>query len=371
MSNLRTWLDSIELGKYADLFAENEVELDILPELNEGDLENLGLPLGPRKKILKALRDQAGSSEKPVDGADTSETRAEAERRQLTVMFADLVGSTELSQKLDPEDLREINLAYQDACATDIREFGGYVAKFLGDGVLAYFGHPQAHEDDAERALRAGLQLCDTVKELNTPVPLSVRIGIASGLVVVGDIIGEGAAQESAVVGETPNLAARLQAIAEPDNVVISEATRRLVGGRFDLESLGLHSLKGIEKSVEVFKVISVRNVSRFDAASEGSLNPIIGRDEELGIIMRRWQAAKEGNGQAVLLSADAGVGKSRIVRAIHDTLALAPENCALLYCSPIIRAPLSTLLLNGCNRPAEQILMQGPGTTLRNWKTF
>ena len=337
MSDIRRWLEQHGLGRHAELFAENEIDFEVLPELKEADLESMGIALGPRKKLLKAIREleHAQTVDSTGGSAPQPSPSGEAERRQLTVMFADLVGSTELSQKLDPEDLREINRAYQDVATAAIEEYGGYVARYMGDGVLAYFGYPRAHEDDAERALRAGLEMVDAVSRLETGVALAVRVGVATGPVVVGDIVGEGAAQESAVVGETPNLAARLQGIAEPDTVVLSAATRHLVTGRFELEGLGQQMLKGIDRPVQAYRALVVRDVSRFDAARERRLTPVVGRDEELGMLLRRWSLAVEGEGQAVLLSGEAGVGKSRIVHALQDSLAESLTNRVLCFCSP------------------------------------
>ena len=337
MTDMRQWLEQHGLGKYAELLADNEVDFEVLPELKEADLERLGIALGPRKKLLKAIRELDHSQDAdPTQGSVPHPSPSgEAERRQLTVMFADLVGSTELSQELDPEDLREINRAYQDAVTAAIEKYSGYVARYMGDGVLAYFGYPRAHEDDAERALRAGLELIDSVSMLETGFALAVRVGVATGPVVVGDIVGEGAAQESAVVGETPNLAARLQGIAEPNTVVLSAATQHLVAGRFDLGALGPQTLKGIGKPVQAYRALAVRDVSRFDAARERRLTPVVGRDEELEILLRRWRLAVEGEGQAILLSGEAGVGKSRIVHALQDSLAEVLTNRILCYCSP------------------------------------
>ncbi len=355
MTDLRQWLEQHGLGKYADLLAENEVDFEVLPELEEADLASIGIALGARKKLLKAIRelDPIRDANPVRDSVPHQSPSGEAERRQLTVMFADLVGSTELSQKLDPEDLRDINRAYQDAATAAIEEFGGYVARYMGDGVLAYFGYPRAHEDDAERALRAGLELIDSVSRLETGVALTVRVGVATGPVVVGDIVGEGASQESAVVGETPNLAARLQGIAEPNTVVLSAATRHLVAGRFDLDTMRPQTLKGIDQPVQAYRALAVRDVSRFDAARERRITPLVGRDEELGILQRRWRLAVEGEGQAVLLSGEAGVGKSRIVRALQDSLAETFTNRVLYYCSSYHRSsafhPVSS---DGTGRP-------------------
>ena len=254
------------------------------------------------------------------------------------MMFVDLVGSTALAARLDPEDMREVLRAYQDTCAGVIARFEGFVAKFMGDGVLAYFGYPQAHEDEAERATRAGLALAATVGGLKAPngEALAARVGIATGLVVVGDLIGEGAAQEQVVVGETPNLAARLQAVAAAGQVVIAEPTRRLLGASFELEDLGEHDLKGIDRPVDAFAVTGERPVeSRFEARSGLALLPMVGRDQELALLLERWTRAKAGEGQGVLLVGEAGIGKSRISRALLDAVANEPHTRVRYQCSP------------------------------------
>src|ERR1700737_427392 len=242
------WLRSLGLGKYEAAFRENEIDETVLPSLTEEHLKQLGVTaLGHRVKLLDAiaaLRNDATGRAPPIDAATTSSTPSappedRAERRQVTVMFSDLVGSTALSARMDPEDLREIISAYQKCVAESVQRFGGFVAKYMGDGVLVYFGYPQAHEDDAERVVRAGLELVAAVGGLKTRAPLQTRVGIATGLVVVGDLIGSGASQEQAIIGETPNLAARLQSVAEPNSVVIAERTRKPVGNLFDLEDLG------------------------------------------------------------------------------------------------------------------------------------
>ena len=263
---------------------------------------------------------------------------SEAERRQLTVMFVDLVGSTKLSAQLDPEDMRDIIRGYQNAVAGEIVRFEGHVAKFMGDGVLAYFGYPRAHEDDAQRAVRAGLDLIESVSRLTSPdgEPLWCRVGIATGLVVVGDLVGEGAAQEQAVVGDTPNLAARLQVLAEPGQIVIAESTRRLLGDIFDLADLGAKSLKGIAEPIPTFAVGGERPVeSRFEAMRGTSLLPMVARDQELGLLLERWAQAKAGEGQGVLLVGEAGIGKSRIARALLDAVADQPHTRIRYQCSP------------------------------------
>ncbi len=264
--------------------------------------------------------------------------RPEAERRQLSVMFVDLVGSTALSARLDPEDMREVIRTYQNAVAGEIARFEGHVAKFMGDGVLAYFGYPKAHEDEAERAIRAGLAITAAVGRLSTPTgeALAARVAIATGLVVVGDLVGEGSAQEQAVVGDTPNLAARLQGVAAPGQVVIADATRRLLGAGFELEDLGEHELKGIGEPVPAFAITGERAVeSRFEAMSGPSLLPMVGRDQELALLLERWALAKAGEGQGVLLVGEAGIGKSRISRALLDALAEQPHVRVRYQCSP------------------------------------
>jgi class 3 adenylate cyclase len=218
-------------------------------------------------------------------------------------MFSDLVGSTALSAGMDPEDLREIISAYQKCVAETVQRFAGFVAKYMGDGVLVYFGYPQAHEDDAERAVRAGLEVVAAVGGLKTHAPLQTRVGIATGLVVVGDLIGSGASQEQAIVGETPNLAARLQGIAEPNSVVVAERTRKLAGSLFELQDLGPQELKGVSGHVRAWAALRAASVeSRFDALHANSLAELVGRDEELELLLRRWSKAKTGQGQVVLL---------------------------------------------------------------------
>ena len=275
---------------------------------------------------IAALRSDASGKRPPltqrprrVPQAHAPEDRAE--RRQVTVMFSDLVGSTALSARMDPEDLREVISAYQKCVAETVQRFGGFVAKYMGDGVLVYFGYPQAHEDDAERAVRAGLELVAAVGGLKTHAPLQTRVGIATGLVVVGDLIGSGASQEQAIVGETPNLAARLQGIAEPNSVVIAESTRKLVGNLFELEDLGAQDLKGIAGPVRAWVALRPASVeSRFEALHASGLTELVGREEELELLLRRWSKAKSGEGQVVLLSGEAGIGKSRLDRCAAGT---------------------------------------------------
>ena len=263
MQQIADWLQKLGLGQYAQRFAENEIDVSVLPHLTDQDLKDIGVPLGPRRKILAAITAETGTTNATPEPAASIEPKAQdtAERRQVTVMFSDLVGSTALSARMDPEDLREVISAYQKCVAETVQRFGGFVAKYMGDGVLIYFGYPQAHEDDAERAVRAGLELVAAVGDLKTHAPLQTRVGIATGLVVVGDLIGSGASQEQAIVGETPNLAARLQGIAEPNSVVIAESTRKLVGNLFELEDLGAKDLKGIAGPVRAWAALRPASV--------------------------------------------------------------------------------------------------------------
>jgi class 3 adenylate cyclase len=293
------WLRSLGLERYEAAFRENDIDETVLPNLTAEDLKELGVAsLGHRRKLLDAiaaLRNDAGGKARSVDAgtaSDTPSARPEdrAERRQVTVMFSDLVGSTALSARMDPEDLREVISAYQKCVAETVQRFGGFVAKYMGDGVLIYFGYPQAHEDDAERAVRAGLELVAAVGGLKTHAPLQTRVGIATGLVVVGDLIGAGASEEQAIVGETPNLAARLQGIAEPNSVVVAESTRKLVGNLFELEDLRPQQLKGIAGPVRAWAALRPSSVeSRFDALHAGVLTELVGREEEVELLLRRW----------------------------------------------------------------------------------
>src|SRR5215469_5051979 len=281
--------------------------------------------------------DAAGSAATDTATPQTSQLAASPERRQLTVMFCDLVGSTALSARLDPEDMREIMSAYHHRCTEVIGKSGGFVAKYMGDGVLAYFGYPQAHEDDAERAVRCGLALVEAASRVPTSHgALQVRIGIATGVVVVGDLIGEGAAQEQGVVGETPNLAARLQALAEPGQMVISQSTRRLTSGLFEYCDLGRVALKGMADPTQAWQVIGTSAVeSRFEAQHGAALTPLVGREEELDLLLRRWGQAKAGEGSVVLVSGEPGIGKSRIVEALFERLGTEPYTRLRLFCSP------------------------------------
>lgn len=339
------WLRSLGLGKYEAAFRENDIDETVLPSLTHENLKELGVAsLGHRVKLLDAiaaLRSNPSGNASSMDAATTS--RAEnprpedrAERRQVTVMFSDLVGSTALSARMDPEDMREVISAYQKCVAETVHRFGGFVAKYMGDGVLVYFGYPQAHEDDAERAVRAGLELGAGVGALKTHAQLQTRVGIATGLVVVGDLIGSGASQERAIVGETPNLAARLQGVAEPNSVVIAESTRKLVGNLFELEDLGAQELKGISSLVKAWVALRPSSLeSRFDALHASGLTELVGRDEELELLARRWEKAKTREGQVVLLSGEAGIGKSRLTAALMERLTTERHTRLRYLCSP------------------------------------
>ena len=267
MKDIAEWLASLDLGEYARHFAENGVDLSVIRDLTENDLKELGVLLGHRRKMLRAIAElQVTPASKPQTAVEAA-AQDYAERRHITVMFCDLVGSTALSARLDPEDMRQVMVVYHGRIAEVIAGYQGTVARYMGDGVLAYFGYPQAHEDDAEQALRAGLALVDAVPNLQTrvDVPLQVRVGIATGIAVVGDLIGEGASQEQAVVGDTPNLAARLQALAEPGTVVISASTRRLTGGHFEYSDLGAVEVKGWAEPIVAWQVLRTSGVeSRF-----------------------------------------------------------------------------------------------------------
>ena len=327
---LRHWLDQIGLAQHAEIFAANDIDLDVLPELSDEDLKELGLSPGHRRRLQRALAEQ--TSEDAI-GAAPETPRRDAERRQLTVLFCDLVGSTELSRRFDPEDLRELIRRYQDAVSGAVVRHGGYVANFLGDGIIAYFGWPHADEDNAAQAVRAGLDAVVTVRELS----LQAHAGIASGPVVVGDLDTAGRRQTGAVVGETPNLAARLEAVAGPDQVVIDGLTRQLIGAAFALEGAGPQRLKGFAEPVQAWRVVGERVVeSRFEARA-GRLTPFVGREQEMALLLERFERAATGEGQAVLLAGEAGIGKSRLVQMLHERLltASAPPTRIRMQCAP------------------------------------
>jgi class 3 adenylate cyclase/predicted ATPase len=336
------WLRRLGLEQYEAAFRENRIDDTVLPMLTAEDLKELGVGfVGDRRKLLDAIAGLRAEATAPTPLSDAplatdKAAKDTAERRQVTVMFSDLVGSTALSARMDPEDLREVISAYQRCVAETVRRFGGFAARYLGDGVLIYFGYPQAHEDDAERAVRSGLALIEAVATIPAPEPLQVRIGAATGMVVVGDLVGSGEAQEHDIVGETPNLAARLQAIAEPNTVVIADATRKLLGNLFELKDLRPKELKGITGPAKAFAVLRASSVeSRFEAMHSGVLTALVGREEELELLLRRWAKAKTGEGQVVLLSGEAGIGKSRLSAALMETIAAERHARLRYFCSP------------------------------------
>ena len=340
--DLGGWLRNLGLGQYEAAFRENAIDDTVLPNLTAEDLKDLGVAIvGHRRKLLDAiaaLRADASAKAQPPDTLSATDITAKdtAERRQVTVMFADLVGSTALSTSMDPEDLREVISAYQKCVAETVHRFGGFVARYLGDGVLVYFGYPHAHEDDAERAVRAGLELITAVAGLKTCAPQQVRVGIATGLVVVGHLIPSDESEERGIIGETPNLAARLQSIAEPNMVVIAESTRRLLGSFFQLADLGTRSLKGIGGPVRAWAALRASSVEgRFEALHATDLTVLVGREEESELLLRCWSKAKTGEGQVVLLTGEAGIGKSRLAVALVERLAGEPHTRLRYFCSP------------------------------------
>jgi class 3 adenylate cyclase/predicted ATPase len=331
LSDLLTWLEGQGLSKYAGVLADNEVDLEILPALSEQDLEKIGIPLGARKKLLNALAGlRAGAAGEARVEAE-SFTPAGGERRQLTVMFCDMVGFTELASGLDPEVLQRIIHAYEDLCAVAITRYAGYVFQRLGDGIVAFFGYPLAHEGEAERAIHAGLEIIKALAKLEVPEVgrLQVRIGIATGVVVV-------VSTEKGAVGETMNLAARLQGIAQPGSVVVSERVQRLGGGSFRYEDLGEHTLKGISRPARAYRVLGVSEAaSRFEAATQKGLTPLVGREQEIGLLRAHWELAQDGEGQVVLLSGEPGLGKSRILSALREQVEARGARVLRLQCSP------------------------------------
>jgi len=326
------WLRHLGLGQYETAFREGGIEADILPELTEQHFKELGVSLGHRLRLMRAIRELAGGAPAKAHGQDT------AERRQLTVMFCDLVGSTALAAQLDPEDLSDLIRAFQGAVASAVARFDGHIARLMGDGVLVYFGFPRAHEDDAERAARAAIGVIETVGRLRLERghALEVRTGIATGLVIVGEVMGEGEAREHGAVGETPNLAARLQTLAEPGSIVVSESTRRLLGKGFELKTLGPQELKGFRTPIHAWSVVrEIENVSRFEASHSDAMTPFVGREDEIALLMERWRVATTGEGQVALLSGEAGIGKSRILAALADRIGDERHIVLRYQCSP------------------------------------
>jgi predicted ATPase/class 3 adenylate cyclase len=333
MDELQRWLAVVGLGHLAPVLKANDVDFDVLADLTDADLEKIGISLGLRRKLLRALQhlERAPTS---VQTASPAAGAGAAERRQLTVMFCDLVGSTALSVQLDPEDLRDILRSYQDAVTAEVARLDGHVAQYLGDGVLAYFGWPRAHEHGAERAVRAGIAAIERVNALpaRRNVTLAARVGIATGLVVVG----ERATQDATAVGETPNLAARLQGSAAPNTVVIDAVTRRLLGDLFEYDVLGAIEAKGFAQPVHAYRVVRQSRIeSRFEAFHPSALTPLVGREEEMQLLLRRWERAKSGVGQVVMISGEPGIGKSRTVTALLERIGGEPHTRLRYFCSP------------------------------------
>ncbi len=345
------WLVNLGLGRYAEAFQQNAITWDVLPELKESDLEAVGVLLGHRKTLLRALVQLSQSAEGrglgPLsldvspDTLPVPPERDQAERRQLTVMFCDLVDSTALSRRLDPEDLQEVVRRFLDACSQAIGRFNGYIAKYMGDGMLVYFGYPHAHEHDAERAVHAGLAILDTVKALHQANPhpefgIAARIGVATGHVMVGELMGQDTATERSVFGETPNLAARLQGLATTNQLIIDPVTKRLVGHEFEFADHGAVSLKGFDTPVQAWQILSLRSSPRrFESYRAGHLTNFVGREQEIALLLGRWGEAVDGEGQVVLLCGEAGIGKSRVTRSLCDRLADERYQTTQLQCSP------------------------------------
>jgi class 3 adenylate cyclase/tetratricopeptide (TPR) repeat protein len=337
MQSIAEWLEELGLGEYAQRFAENGIDLCVLGHLSDQDLKDLGVLLGHRRKLQAAIAGLQGAAPLRTETAPITKHDNTAERRQLTVLFCDLVGSTALSARLDPEDLRAIIDTYHRRSTEVIVKHGGFVARYMGDGVLAYFGYPQADEDDAERAVRSGLALAEVASKIDfcAQADLQVRVGIATGLVVVGDLLGEGAAHDHAVIGETPNLAARLQGLAEPGAVIIDSKTRLLLGQLFEYHALGPLAVKGFDGAVTVWQVLNASAIdSRFEAL-RASATPLVGRNEEIDLLMRRWDQAKRGEGCVVLICGEPGIGKSRITQTVLERLSTEPHTRLRSFCSP------------------------------------
>jgi class 3 adenylate cyclase/tetratricopeptide (TPR) repeat protein len=344
-TDLAAWLGKYGLDQYTQIFDENHIELSVLPDLTDNDLKTLGVSLGHRKILLRAIgaltaADQSSGATTAVSdlGAEASSPsqNREAELRQITVMFCDLIGSTQLSEKLDPEDLRVLIDVYREVCSSAIKRYGGEVASFAGDGVMAFFGWPRAHEDAAVRALHAGLETLSAVMNIPGPVRLASRAGVCTGRVVVNQVGRGGPGETLEAVGETPNIAARLQTLAEPNTLVISESTQRLTSAAFDFQDLGFKELKGITKPLRAYRVLAAKNEgTRFEAAHASSLSPLIGRSSELNLLLDRWQKAKEGDGQVILLSGIPGVGKSRLLYEVKASIRDEPHLLWGFQCSP------------------------------------
>ncbi|KIC41849.1 guanylate cyclase [Ruegeria sp. ANG-R] len=318
MAEIDVFLRDLGLSKYAPVFASNEVSLADLAHLSEHDLIDLGLPLGPRRRLMAAMGQAREANPVPAQGSG----KIVAERRQLTVMFVDLVGSTAISERLDPEDLGELLRRFKEICSTSVARFGGHIACFMGDGAMIYFGYPHALEDAAARAVHAGLEILDGLTRIEGQEKLSARIGISTGLVVVGEIHGEGFRENDVVMGRTPNLAARLQGLAEPNTLIISSSTRRLIGNAFELRDQGSFALKGFSEQIQAWTVTGQAHIERrFDIMPEAGAGRLVGRNSEFRKLTGKWQEACQGAGQSVLISGEAGIGKSRLIEGLSQEL--------------------------------------------------
>ena len=325
-NNINAWLDELGLSQYADVFKANDIFLAVLPALTENDLASMGVSLGHRKLILQAAQ-RMGASQPNVETLT-----ADGERRQVTVLYCDLVGSTSLSNTLDPEVYRALLSRYHEIAIAAIQRFEGYVQQIQGDGVIAYFGYPIAHEQDADRAIRASLEIIETLAKLDVDPKLQVRIGIASGLVVVSHILAE----NKTAVGETPNLAQRMQTVANANEVIVSTRTRALAGGSFDFDDHGIHELKGIATPTQVWRVAGASPMqTRFEAATRSGATPLVGRDQELALLIERWHASRQSEGQVILINGEPGIGKSRMLRAFREHLGNDIQAVLSYQCSP------------------------------------
>ncbi|HEX6143902.1 MAG TPA: AAA family ATPase [Geminicoccaceae bacterium] len=359
MKSVEEWLQDLGLGQLAATFIENDIDLQVARDLTDRDLRELGLSLGHRKKLLKAIVElQRSGTREAVAGQARGPVGAE--RRQLTVMFCDLVGSTRLSAELDPEDLRDLIHAYQKRCTAIVHGFEGHVGNYVGDGILVYFGFPQAHEEDAQRAVRAGLEICEAIPRLGPELGLSgtdlaVRVGIETGVVIAGDIGTGEMRDEMAIVGETPNIAARLQFQAQPNEVVIGRTTRRLVEGFYLLDDLGPREIHGVAEPINVYRVRGPSGaISRFDAHAGRGLTPLVGREEEMRLLLARWQRAREGEGHVALLSGEAGIGKSRLLQVLREELRNEPVTVIREFCSPFYAKSALHPMLDQLERAAD-----------------
>ena len=385
---ISTWLEGLGLDRYREAFQQNAITWDVLAELNDDDLASMGVLLGHRKKLLHAIvqlsqnREGEGSSPTPItvgqEGRAFPSGQDQGERRQLTVMFCDLVGSTAMARRLDPEDLQTAIRRFLDACSHAISRFNGYIAKYMGDGLLVYFGYPHAREHDAERAIHAGLAVLELVKALphdhlsEQTLEIAVRIGIATGHVIVGEVMGQETAKERSVFGETPNLAARLQALATPNQLVVDSTTKGLVGTEFEFIDKGAFALKGFETPIQVWQVLSAKpSASRFESYRSTRLANFIGREQETALLYGRWREAVGGEGQVVLLSGEAGIGKSRLVHNLRYRLEEEHGQTIQFQCSPFHENTALHPVMTCLRQAAGMTDEDPPPTRLEKLKTL